>query len=319
MNTAAAAQQASTPPEIRQFVDTLAYLQAVYHWKKNALPGFSYSVWAAEFGFKSRSYLRLLIMGKRAITDSAMPILIRGLHLKKSDAEYFEKMVRFTQSGTIEQKERYARDLARTSQAQEKLTEIQNHLRFFSNPLIPRLQTLLTLEDLPKTIPHLAETLQTPEAEISSCLYTLQELGLAEAQGNEWSTQVSHFEVKENLGNLALQSFYRKSFQTCIDAIALPVETRNFQSALFPLSPEDYQRFSEELSQFLKQALARYGADRAPHRRLYQITYGLTPVSRPIFRIEKSRSVPNRSSLQKTLSCGNSDENSPEKEGVLVP
>jgi uncharacterized protein (TIGR02147 family) len=227
-------------------------------------------------------------VGKRNITESSIPLLVQGLKLSNPEAAYFEKLVHFTQAQTTEKRELYGRELTKQSRSPKELREIRSRLRFMTDPLCPRMLALLTLEDAPRNLTDLALVLGVSESDASQALRTLENLNLV----TDWMANVDHFEVKEDLGNLGLQSFYRKSLEESARAIELPVETRNFQFALFPLSADEYEKFTKEINDFLIQALGRYGANEGKSKRLYQVTTSLIPVSQPILHSDERRRVP---------------------------
>ncbi|MEN0059555.1 MAG: hypothetical protein AAGB31_12020, partial [Bdellovibrio sp.] len=55
----------SENPCIYNHSNSRDYLLAYYKHKKEMLPGFSYEAWAQELGYKSRSYLKMIVSGER--------------------------------------------------------------------------------------------------------------------------------------------------------------------------------------------------------------------------------------------------------------
>ncbi|MBN21710.1 MAG: hypothetical protein CL678_10525 [Bdellovibrionaceae bacterium] len=71
------------PPSVLQYVDVHEFLKDVYQFRKNKELDFSYLTWSKELGFKSRTFLQLVVTGKRKITDKSLSSFITGLSLKK--------------------------------------------------------------------------------------------------------------------------------------------------------------------------------------------------------------------------------------------
>ncbi len=118
------------PPKVRDFLNVREFLTAVYNYRRQTAPHFSYASWAAEFGFKSRSYLRLVIIGKRNFTESSLHLFIKGLKLNSADAHHFTNLVQFEQSSVSSQRkfnfEKVLKGFKKSSR------QIQDYYSFFS-------------------------------------------------------------------------------------------------------------------------------------------------------------------------------------------
>ncbi|MGZ6442174.1 MAG: TIGR02147 family protein, partial [Pseudobdellovibrionaceae bacterium] len=284
-------------PRIQQYLDLRKFLLAFYQWRKTSEAGFSYSQWAGELGFKSRSFLRLVVTGKRSITEKSIPLFVRGLNFNRTEADYFERLVRFSQAETLEHQEYRLQDLLQGRGTTFERTLVKDHHLLISSPLGPRLQVLLTLTDVKKTANNLAWLLGTTVEEVTPLLQSLERLGLASRGVNSagiesWNASMNGIEVPEQLGNLSLQSYHRRSLEEAVEALSFPVETRAYQSAIFPLSEEEYGQFRKEMTGFLETMLGRYSSDCGEGRRIYQINLNVIPVSQPILRERIAASAP---------------------------
>jgi uncharacterized protein (TIGR02147 family) len=283
-------------PRIESYLDVRKYLADVYQWRKTIDPSFSYAQWAAEIGFKSRSFLRLVVTRKRSVTANSIPLFTKGLRLSAIDARYFERLVHYCLAETHQQKEHFFKELSQGAGAKFERTEIKDYYNLVSSTLGPRLQVLLTFADIERTPENLARLLNSTVAEVSKYLDILDRLGLASklesAEGAEWRPKHQHFEIPESLGSTALQSYHRKSLEEAIEAIEIAPSLRRFQSALVALTPDEFDEFRGDVVKFLEASLAKFGKDEATGRRLYQINLNYIPVSSPILRPEKLSGAP---------------------------
>lgn len=113
--------------DYRRFLaDRLSALQ-----KKN--PRFSYRAFNRLAGFRSSSTLKLVIDGKRNLSDEAIRGICRGLRMGDEEFRYFEALVRFNQARTHEEREGYFQALCqqRGFLAAKPLTAAQ--FRLFSH------------------------------------------------------------------------------------------------------------------------------------------------------------------------------------------
>ena len=288
-------------PTIKTFLDVREYLKSYYHWRKAEAPGFSYAEWASELEISSRSYLRLVIMGKRSLTDRLVPKFVKALSLSKSDAEYFMLLVRFQTAVTLDTKEQAWQKILAQRVRSEDFLRVIDEQRFLSNPATPRLQTLLSLEGFEKTADNLSSILNLSLSETTSCLEVLERLGFATAQdcptAKVWSTRTHFFEVPSKLGSFALQSFHKKSLADAQLALAQDPRVRDFQSLLTVLDEATYTRVTEMIKACLKSILMQAHADtqqsiEPKSLRVYQINTNLFPVSDPILQPGNSQVVP---------------------------
>lgn len=286
-------------PRAQDYLDAKQYLRDVYEWRKNSIAGFSFAAWADELGFKSRSFVRMILMGKRSITAAAIPLFIQGMEMDRAEADYFEKLVNFNQAPNVEAREHYARQLERHTRQNSTRSLVQDHYAFVSSQHGPRLLALLELKDCTRTAESLAQLLGLRVAEVRNLLDLLLRLGMAKREPNtndeatdHWSATTPGFEIKNSYGDTALQTFHRKSLEEASSAINLPVNTRHFQSMIVPVSEEEYQIILQETYKFYESLFARFNSENGDGRRLYQINLNLIPVSKPILRADKSPRAP---------------------------
>jgi len=281
----------SLAPQVKDFLNAQAYLSDVYAWRSSRSRSFSYARWARELGFKSRSFLRMIIMGKRRITENSVALFIKGMKLSKSDGEYFAAMVRFTQAESSTAREYYAEEIARLRRHLRPSASqlVHDHFRFLASHHGPRVQTLLSLSDLRKTPSVLANLLEIPDSLVTENLESLERLGMARVEESkhlgsepEWSSNSNVFEVKTSLGDAALQSFHRKSLEESLKAIESNPSERRYQSILIPLTADEYEGMVAELQRTMTEFLNRNQSDIGEKRRLYQLNANLIPVSQTV-------------------------------------
>lgn len=283
----------------------MQFLRDYYEHRKAHSSSFSYGLWAQELGLKSRSFLRLLLVGKRNLTQDTAEQIIQAMDFNQNESNYFRHLVGLSRSTTLESQERHSRELAKLQRklsASSKVANTQELSKadvfdFLASYQIPRLQTLLGLKDIERTPRALAKYLGLSESEVREHLQTLSRLGLAVSDAiGQWRSSSEKISTSDFLGNVALQSFHRKSLEESIRAIALPKETRRFQSLVVPLTEEQFQEVHEELRDHLLQILNRFEATSGEGKKVYQLNLNLIPVTETILRkaepgSEKSASV----------------------------
>lgn len=279
-------------PIITDYLDYRKFMSDFYNYKKFTTPQFSHAVWTEKSGFKSRSFLRLVMLAKRALTVESMPLVAKALELNKQETEFFFNLVNFNQSTNFKSREFFLARLMKTT-VSKKVTPIRDSYRYLTNHIAPRVQTLLTVEGIKKTTKNMAELLRATEAQVNQALEALESLGFAQLnlQTNEWQTSVENFQIRDELGNIALQSFHQKSLNEAVEAISFAPETRNFSSLLLVLTEDEYKEVLKEYDQFTDALLLKYESQNVQKRtlksRIYQINTNLIPVSETLIREQK--------------------------------
>ena len=280
-------------PVLWDHVDVISYLRAYYDYRKQQSADFSYAIWAAELQIKSRSFLRLLLTEKRSLTEEMAQNFTRALKLNQKEVRYFNHLVALARNHKIESQELHGRELLRLRQKfalkNHDLVEVQESdlFDFLSSYQIPRLQVLLSLVDIDKSVANFAKLLQMTEEKVSEHLQTLKRLGLAaQDEKGQWNAREAQLATPDALGNIALQSFHKKSLEEATAAIALPKESRRFQSLVLALTTEQFEELHKDMRIYLEQTLKNFDSDTGKNKKVYQINLNMIPVTGPIIREE---------------------------------
>lgn len=285
-------------PKVFEYLDFRIYLTDFFRWKKVTAPGFSFAVWANEAGFQSRSFIRLVMIGKRKLTSAAREKIIKTLGISNGELIYFKRLVDFNQSETHDEREKIWLELQDLIPQQKRYT-VLDYYRFLSSHWTPRLQVLLTLNDIDKTPSYLASALGLKIPQIKEMLKTLDALGLAEELPDQtWRATKSEFEAPDDIGNLALLSFHKKSLQDAIAVLESSDTERGFKAAIMALTPQEFMALKQEIARFSERILKENMNDTGQGRKLYQLNLNLVPISHPL--IHANERVPE---LTKAETC----------------
>ncbi|WP_413612331.1 TIGR02147 family protein [Bdellovibrio sp. HCB-110] len=267
-------------PEVKKYLNALQYLQDIYRFRKNGNSQFSYEIWAKELNASDKSYIHMMVTGKRPISAKMAQALIQNIALSISEQEYFLNLIQYTQSKNREHRDLFGKKLISLLKNELDQQEIQSHYEFLSNSLLPRLQVFLSFTDIDKSAQNLAWLLGTTEDEITKGLAQLTELQLITTDQNGTINPLKKsFKVPDGFGDLGLESFYNQNLVAAQAAIQLPKEERRFKSLFLPLNPEEFAEFLNNLQTFTNEQLAKFNPDQYADRRLYQAHFNIIPVS----------------------------------------
>ena len=90
--------------DIFLYSDYRQFLHDYYTFQKKKCKGFTLATIAQQAGFASPSFYKHLIDGKRNLTKESAVKVALALKLTKANASYFEAMVFFNQSQTLQDK-----------------------------------------------------------------------------------------------------------------------------------------------------------------------------------------------------------------------
>ena len=135
-------------PNIKNYLSVYQYLQDIYQERKTENSAFSYEAWTQEMNAGDKSYVRMMILGKRHINAKMAEAFANSLKLEQEERIFFFTLVEYTQSKTQEQKNVFGKKLIALLRSEPDRLEIQAHYDFLSNPLLPRLQVFISFQDL---------------------------------------------------------------------------------------------------------------------------------------------------------------------------
>ena len=85
-------------PQLSQYADFREYLRDYYNYQKQVQRGYTYSVFSARADIKSPNYLKLVIDGKRNLSEDMMLKFARALDLEKPQITEFQALARYGQA-----------------------------------------------------------------------------------------------------------------------------------------------------------------------------------------------------------------------------
>ena len=105
-----------TAPVLGEYTDFRQYLKDVYDYRRltegTGLRPYSYSTFSAAADIKSPNYLKLIIEGRRNLSDDMITRFARALRLNKPETEEFRALVHYGQASEPIDRNQYLKELA---------------------------------------------------------------------------------------------------------------------------------------------------------------------------------------------------------------
>lgn len=275
-------------PQIYDFLEYREFMKATYNYNKASEAQFSFAKWAEKGNFKSRSFLRLVMLGKRNLTSDSLPRVLDVLALNKTQSHYFSLLVQYNQATSYQSREFFFKKLIQIRGTKESKL-VQNTYHYLANFQTPRVQLLLNRKSIKKDVKSLSQFLNLSEAKIETILENLKNLDLAEEINGEWQAKETIIDVNEDYGNLALQSFHKKSLEEALAAIEMDPKKRTFNAAILSLDEDSFMSIKKDMHEFLGLLIEKYKNEKPKTEKVYQININLIPVSEDLIHSEQKQ------------------------------
>jgi len=125
------------------YLDHRAYLRDWHQEAKTSSKIFSYRLFSLKAGFKSPNFLKLVMEGKRNLSEEGIHKFATGLNLNKREKEYFYNLVLFNQAETHEQKNLHYQHLLKAQKVYNITPLEQDRYDYYSTWYHPVIRELM--------------------------------------------------------------------------------------------------------------------------------------------------------------------------------
>ena len=144
------------------YLEHRAYLQ---DWEVDARKSsttFSYRLFSLKAGFKSPNFLKLVMEGKRNLSEEGIKKFAKGLNLNKKEGEYFHHLVLYNQAETHEQKNFHFQYILKAQKIQNIRPMDQDKYEYYSHWYHPVIRELMLSPKFDGTSTWLANNVFPP-------------------------------------------------------------------------------------------------------------------------------------------------------------
>lgn len=297
-----------TKPVLFNYISATSYLYDLMLFRKRENPGFTYESWARELGFKSRSFMTMILNKERNITSQFIEVFTTTMNFSADEKTYFSLLVQYNQADSETEKSHYLDRLLEWQGQQKDAVEIKNYNEFLKTTFLPKLLVLLSFKDLDCSAEGLALFLNEDLRFIQSSLGQLQSMQLAAPnQTGQWVSFKKSFKVPKNFGSEALEKYHNQSLQEAISAQKTPATQRRFRSLLLPLSENDYQNLLTDIESLITKSLAKYDSETLDQKSLYKLNLNVFPLTKKYEANQSAHNSENETRLFESGICGDTD------------
>jgi uncharacterized protein (TIGR02147 family) len=259
------------------------YLRDYYTEKKAQQSYFSYRLFSEKAGFKSPNFLKLVIDGQRNLTKDSVFKFCKAMRLNKKECDYFENLVFFNQSKTLDEKNAYLANVMKHRNRGDPRRIEQTELSYYSEWYHPVIRELVVAVDFGGDYGKLARALipsiTAQEAERSIKL--LSELGFIEPDNKggfrKASASLTTGSVVKSIG---VANYHRLMMTLGEQAIGrFGVSDRDIECLTVGVSEQTYRNMMTRAHEFLMEMLKMAGED-AKNERIVQMNVQVFPLSK---------------------------------------
>ncbi|NBY19681.1 TIGR02147 family protein [bacterium] len=254
-------------PNLFDYFDYREFLQDYYLFHKNRNPAYSYRLFARKAKLGSPNYLKLVVDGKRRITDRTLFQFARGLGLSKDEEKYFRELVMYQEVSDPDSKEVHLRSLLKYQEKQRTPSPLKaDKIKFLLDWHHGVVRELINLKDFVEDPKWISERLggKITEAQAKESLELLIRLEILVRNKDGFLDQhepllTSSDEVPSHV----LRSLHRTYLRKAINSIfSVPIEKRELSGLIVSVPNHKVKELKEEIKEFRKKLNRKYGLDK---------------------------------------------------------
>jgi uncharacterized protein (TIGR02147 family) len=220
---------------------------------------FSYRYFSGKAGFSSPNFLKLVIDGKRNLTNISLAKVAKGFGLLKQEREFFENLVYMNQAKDHEEKNYYLKKVM-SIKGYTKVRKIEKKsYEYFSKWYNTAVREIIMFGDRDFTAEQVAETINpkiTPkEAEVAINL--LIELGLIKKDKDGlWEQSDPALSTGPEVKSLAIANFHREMLKLASESIErYPADERDISALTLRVNSAGIAEIKRRIIQFRRELL----------------------------------------------------------------
>lgn len=241
------------------YLDYREFLKARFtHLKKTR--GLTHRAFGTRAGFTSPNFLKLVMDGKRNLTEKSIPKVAAALELDRRESEFFAALVRFNQAKAIEAKEAVYEQLKllRRDLPLQRLEHSQ--FDYFNHWYAVAIRELVGLKDFQEDPEWISKKLrgEVSPAQARRSLRLLERLGLIRRDPNGKLRQDQPpLSSGDEVSSLAAYRFHQNMMEKAKEALReTPAPQRDISSVTLAVTREGSDKIKHKIRQFRKEILA---------------------------------------------------------------
>lgn len=276
-------------PDLYAYTDYVEYLNDWFAFHKAKSKGFSFASFSRRAGFKSRSFIQLILKGERNISSKSLFQMIQGLQLGDKDALFFEALVDFKQAPTDLEKELHWKKVRQLGKGSPQAKLRSQEFDFFKNWYLAPLREIICNLKIKVDSPLDAQALgallnpSVSARKITEGLEILQSLNLmVPDQDHCWTHSEQHVQASALTQSLAVRQFQKDNHKLAQESLdRFKRNERNISTITLGTNEEGFQQLNDLVQEF-QQNVIKIVEQQDEVQKVFQLNLQLFPVSHQI-------------------------------------
>lgn len=260
------------------------FLQDFYNEQKSLNKAFSYQYFANKAGFKSKSFIKHVIDGKKNLTADSIEKLNNVLKLKDKSFSYFTDLVAFNQAATIEQRNFLFGKLSQYNKRNASRVILTQQYEIYSKWYFNAIREIVVTSDFSDDYERLGKMLKPAitAANARDAVKLLLRLGCIEKKGTRYVQCDPVITTGDEVRSLTVSNFHIQNLALAASSIeTVESSARDISCLVLGLSDDGFTLVKSEIQKFRKKLL-EIAACETKINRVYHVNFQAIPVSEDI-------------------------------------
>jgi uncharacterized protein (TIGR02147 family) len=268
-----------------EYLNYRDFLHDFYKEKKERHAFYSFRLFSEKAGFSSPNFLKLVIEGNRNLSKDSVFKFCKALGFNRKEADYFENLVFFNQSKSLEEKNSYLANLMKYRKQNDPARIEQEAFSYFSHWYHPVIRELATAFDFRNDFKKLGQSVipAISAADAQKSVNLLIELGFIEkSTAGSLRKTTATLTTGHQVRSVAISNYHKTMIRLAAESIErFPSTERDIESVTISVSSATYKSIMEKTHDFLIELLKLAECDPVTEQ-VAQINLQVFPLSLPI-------------------------------------
>lgn len=277
--------------DVFEYTDYREFLRDRYKsLKRENARAFSFRLFSKRCGFNSPNFLKLVMDGKRNLSEDSAERFARGFKFSRDEMNFFKSLVRFNQATVQEDKEKLAKQLFRSGRFKKarpiSAAQFDYYNKWYFVPIREMVSSKSFKED-PKWIANKLKP-QIEPSEAEHAIKSLLQLGLLKRDSLGKLVQADAvLDTGDEVTAASVATFHREMLRKASESIDLFDRTeREISCVTIAISKENSVRIKNLIQNFRKQIL-QIADEQQDAEKICQIGLQLFPLSEDLYAGDK--------------------------------
>ncbi len=270
-------------PSLFDYFDYREYLHDYYQFHKKRNSSYSYRLFARKAKLGSPNYLKLVVDGKRRITDRTLFQFARGLGLSRDEEKYFRELVMYQEVSDPDSKELHLRSLLKYQEKQRTATPLRaDRIKFLLDWHHAVVREMILSADFKEDPAWIAKRLgnKITEAQAKESLELLVRLQILHRNGEgKLEQREPLLASSDEVPSHVIRSLHRTYLRKAINSIfSVSMDKRELSGLVLAIPNGRLKEVKDEIKEFRKKLNRKYGMDRGAEE-VYFVGLYMFPVT----------------------------------------